>query len=156
MKLISMTQKLLELYKNFDDVNYRKDLVEYVNKSNNHANFRTKQLQLGDFVPTDKDGNVLEEPDNYSNTIIFIEGERRIYQQSLDNVIFEGFEVYYRDSETIILSDKKDNLIEFKSNGDIYVLDEYLVNTIEQALFFFERDEQELTITPQAIKRFNL
>jgi len=71
-------------------------------------------------------------------------------------VLFEGFEVYYRDSETIIISDKKDNLIEFKENGDIYVLDEYLVSTIEEALFFFERDDQELTITPSAIKQFNL
>ncbi len=63
-----------------------------------------RALRLGDFVPTDEDGNVLEEPNasmekyNHYNVVQstfqlrLYESDVSKYQTAKDKVIFDGFE----------------------------------------------------------------
>lgn len=139
MKLISMTQKVLEFEKEYpcsDKEDYNETNAKVLKTIINNANLLSKKLQLGDFIPTDKDGNVLEKPKILKeNGFKTYEKECEIYQQALDNVIFEGFE--YKNHE-IYLNDK------------IFRIGEFEDYTIEDLVKY------NLTITPQAIKRFNL
>lgn len=147
MKLISMTAKILEKFNEWnDDLNPDCQASgRYILGTNAYAKFLSKQLQLGDFVPTDKDGNVLTLEKCKLNCSCGEEAVkdcrediRNQYQQALDNVIFEGFEV--------VKIGKFGTLLKY-NDYDIILQDN---QTIEDLVKY------NLTITPQAIKRFNL
>ena len=101
-RLKSMTDFVLEQIKNFNAVVYD-DLetasINLIERIENYANFQKQPLKLEMFVPSDEDGNVLEEPkieEEYVDehtTQIFAQ-----YQYDLDKakekVLFEGFKIY--------------------------------------------------------------
>lgn len=81
--------------------------IEFRIKSRNHRKFINEKLTLGMFVPTDEDGNILEEPEYYELWKSFgsytqkgesIVVECRKYHEALSNVIFEGFDSYKLDN----------------------------------------------------------
>lgn len=103
-KLISMVEFVLETVD--------KDVESFINLENqivneyflieNYANFLSQPLTLGMFVPCDEEGNVLEEPYNYSDWRKSNNFDRhnyddveilQQYQQAKEGVLFEGFEV---------------------------------------------------------------
>jgi len=55
-----------------------------------HAKLTNRQPSLGDFVPTDEDGNVLKKPDIHSLDHSIAVAIHQEYQQALDRVIFKG------------------------------------------------------------------
>ena len=113
-KLISLSEYVLNLNPS------RGQIVDY-------ATFLNRKLELGFFIATDDDGNVLEKPDikNYTG-----KDTRNIdyyqdcikYQQALKKVLFKGFEVrklfkdrYYLeiDNETILIYEIGNNECKF-------------------------------------------
>jgi len=77
-----------------------------------YAKFLKQPLTLGMFVPCDDEGNVLEEP---IETIGGVELYAKTYNQALDKVVFDGFEVSY-DGVNLITVSKDDVYIEFYTN----------------------------------------
>jgi len=100
MKLISMTEKVLQLSK---DLGIGGDTFhDFYLKSTYYANFLSQPLTLSMFLPC-VDNVPLEEPIkyknwcnyNYSGTDIGFkdEAECRAYDKAKENVLFEGFEL---------------------------------------------------------------
>ncbi len=124
MKLISMKQMLHEI----DDYvresqNFRRGIDLLIE----HSDLIETPLKLGQFIPCDKEGNVLEKPQKYDlfksvDRLFHIETIQicKQYQEALDSVIFEGFEIeemkdYYiiqKDGINIWLSWNKSKTIE--------------------------------------------
>jgi hypothetical protein len=84
MKLISSTDFTLEKKKGepFLRYNHKQCL--------NYANFLKRPLELGMFIPCDKEGNVLKKP-NVKRTTPFNSDIARKYQEAKERVLFEGF-----------------------------------------------------------------
>jgi len=137
MKLQSHLQ-----YENSLDLQFLSD-AEFRIKSKNHRVFQSKKLELGDFVPCDEYGNVLEEKCIFNTTdedYIFNSDAFDKYQQAKEKVLFEGFEVCNRTSKINCVVHKEDHItLSLLKEKTI----EYLVN-------------RNLTLTPNAIKQFNL
>lgn len=105
MKLQSMTDFVL--HESFGVGNEIINNDVFYNKVSRYAKFLKKLLNLGMFVPCDLDGNVLNEPENYSHYILdnyefdklkivycnewFIACEQ--YQQAKERVLFKGYYV---------------------------------------------------------------
>jgi hypothetical protein len=96
-KLISMTDFVL---KQFNDLLAWKISEQvYILHVSEYAKFFSQPLQLGFFIPTDLDGNVLEEPkaENYSGKTKYWAQDFREaqdeYKKARERVLFEGFEV---------------------------------------------------------------
>lgn len=79
----------------------------------NYAKLTNRQPKLGDFVPCDDEGNVLEKPKGFDNKKILSGADYQTpdwmlrcqqYQQALDRVIFKGdWEIHYiNETETCI------------------------------------------------------
>ncbi len=104
-----------------------------------YANFLKLNLELGFFIPTDKDGNVLEEPiekligmkPNNDFEYAFDEKELKQYQEAKERVIFKGFEAKYSQSGKVIFAingyytfdvwakDLKPRMINYKTIEDL-------------------------------------
>lgn len=135
MKLISMTAFVLEQEPKLDE-SYKvaENAIESIFK---YANFLKKPLTLGMFVPTDEDGNVLEEPreDDHSFYTHNNKSVQEEYSEAKERVLFEGFE----------LSDDKLYL-----EGIFYLnINDY--KNIEDLMFFGAID-----LTPYALKQIGL
>ena len=85
--LISMTDFVLEQDEK------RVGMRDYCNLIVNYANFLKKPLELWMFIPCDKDGNVLEEPDEFSSYYDDIK-----YQETKERCLFQDHDL---DLETI-------------------------------------------------------
>ena len=98
-----------DLMKNNDSDDTQKTLIASTRKLQllaKHCEFLQKPLTLGMFVPTDEDGNVLEEPDFFSGDYddngfgdvdkYQYKLDSKQYQQAKDRVLFEGFEIFDR------------------------------------------------------------
>jgi len=133
-RLISMTDKVLELEKDFNFGNI--GFQHYTNKTCNYANFLKLPLKLEMFVACDEDGNVLIEPTEH-NPIYWSDQ----YKNACEKVLFEGFEVCNRTSkiDCIVLNQEDHVTLSLLKGKTI----EYLVN-------------RNLTLTPNAIKQYNL
>lgn len=155
MKLISMTEFVLEQEKQMTENDSYEFAFGMSSRMINYAKFLTKQLELGYFVPCDEDGNVMLLPGSapiYTHSLEYIDE----YQQVLDKVIFEGFEV---KSKNIISSGFEEMLFLPFNNGntEVYVTDFTQENTKETLCYTIEDIiKYNLTITPQSVKRFNL
>ena len=93
--------------------------AEYlVNNYQHFMDFLKQASQLYMFVPCDKEGNVLEKPECYQSKLLPVEVKAgghvygsyenyvEQYQQALDRVIFDGFEVakgVYKNTYTNLL-----------------------------------------------------
>ena len=100
--LIPMTDFVLE---QLNEQNSRtKPMREVFNSLEKYAKFLKQPLKLEMFVPCDEDGNVLGEPEIYSQWVCEnfndeLENEERInqckdYHQAKEKVLFEGFKIY--------------------------------------------------------------
>jgi hypothetical protein len=82
--------------------------MDCINDVLKYSNLTNRAPKLGDFVPTDEEGNVLEK----------YKCEVEDYEQALSRVIFEGFEVVYADeSHVSVIMNKGTTLIHFR--GDV-------------------------------------
>lgn len=92
MKLISMVDYVLgqiEWQKENNKVEKDKPFTRHValERNENYAKFLSMPLTLGMFVPTDEDGNVLEEPEK----IFGLHWKNEDYNKAVENVVFKGF-----------------------------------------------------------------
>lgn len=116
------------------------NILQFRNNITNYANFLKQPLILGMFIPTDENGNVLEEPDlslyeDYENRNEY-DKQYQQYQQAKYRVIFEGFELI------------NDELI---NNGILFWVGKFDGNeTIENCI------ASNLTITETAVKKYGL
>lgn len=92
MKLISMTDFVLS--QTTPDWLELCEFEENSYKIYNYAKFLRQTLEFSMFIPCDKDGNVLEEPD--CNLDINIQ-EMKEYQQAKERCLFCGFEIGSKD-----------------------------------------------------------
>jgi hypothetical protein len=144
MKLISCTDFVLEQEKKGMQNTDRPLRFERILK---YAKFLKQPLTLSMFVPTDDDGNVLEEPKCmyiYNTQCFECTADEmyrcRKYNEAKERVIFEGFEL--------------DNTPSLKIIRGIYItgfLPKFLENkTVEDLI------KHNLTITPNAVKTYQL
>jgi hypothetical protein len=59
----------------------------------NYTNFITQTIILGQFIPCDKEGNVLEKPKEHLTNRSLYYKEFDQYQEAKERVLFKGFEV---------------------------------------------------------------
>lgn len=143
MKLISMTDFVLEHPATTD---YEWQLSKHLK----YANFLKQPLTLGMFVPTDEDGNVLEDlkyccdghhcgckgmPINVCS-----HKEIEVYVQAKERVFFEGFELSLEDE---CIYQKDENFI------DLVALTAFTIDEISTW-------DEEIILTKSAIKQIGL
>lgn len=134
----------------------------------NYSNFLSMTLEKWMFIPSvfiDGKWIILEDPNlnNYKSSPFCETGLCKAYydeveqfQQAKANVIFEGFQIYFQDEESIIFINTKGELIEFRTNGEVICFDEYLITSIEDFLFYAKKEKSILTLTPEAVKKYEL
>ena len=95
MKLISMTAfvfKQAMITVTAKSVKEDFDPVNKLNAINRYAEFLIQPLFLGMFVPTDENGNILEEPERiHFNDGFDYKAELDVYNEAKYKVLFEGF-----------------------------------------------------------------
>jgi hypothetical protein len=128
MKLISMTDFLLQENKDLSLKNSFRQCINY-------AIFLKQPLKLEMFVPCDENGNVLEEPINYSAYEVKMSGKDfrfnfidcQEYEQSKEKVLFEGFQIATnKEGEKVILGDYTCLKVSDLENGDVEDLVKYV------------------------------
>lgn len=97
-KLISMVDYVL--HESFGYGNEFTTAQDFIDKVTNYANFLKQPLTLGQFVPCDEDGNVLEEPNNDFRGHENYSKRLDIYNEAKSRVLFEGFEAHESNSKT--------------------------------------------------------
>jgi hypothetical protein len=135
MKLISMTDYVLEQHEKEVTVNYgfKDKLINTVN----YAKFLKQPLTPGMFVPCDEDGNILDHPNiarGSGGTGIY-NALMNQYQEAQERVLFEGLEHVF---------------LNMSSMGDVLIKDDILTGYVEDLMKY------DLTLTPNAIKIFNI
>jgi hypothetical protein len=133
----TMVQYVLEKMNNTKPI----DFVKAIHEINNYAKFLSTPLSLGMFIPTDEDGNVLEEPEYWKNfldysdrSVVGLKQEIYDYYDAKERVLFEGFEIC-----------KVNNEMAFRVNGrGLILLSEH--KTIEDLIKY------NLTLTENALK----
>jgi len=121
--------------------NWSKTLLSNENfwKVDKFAKLTNRAPHLGDFVPCDEDGNVLEKPERV-NYVIGVDGFDRFkedweqFQQAQSRVIFKGFSLrnYDKDSGvTVISTDELTHVLWFKENGKVLTFNGVEINRIE-------------------------
>lgn len=146
MKLISMTDFVLEQYNIESNNGSFVDAVRYKRLTNNYARFLSQPLELWMFVPCDEDGNVLEEP-KYYDLYINDYGSKDDYHESFKSLSNPGYKIfvdYQKAKERCLFIIKKLPKI---SELELLIDDE----TIELLTI---GDDVELT--PTAIKQIGL
>lgn len=157
MKLISMTEKVLQLSKNLGIGG--NTFYDFYLKTTYYANFLSQPLTLGMFVPCDENGNVLEEPKSWQNFLeyshISINGlkpEIYEYQKAKDKVLFDGFYIIGIEDCLFEIELKNNNLWLSFSKNDVIITDnttfEYSIKTIENIIKY------DLTLTESAKQQF--
>jgi len=141
-RLISMTDKVEELTLTF------KSKGEVLQKIVNNAKFRKLPIEKWMLVPCDEEGNVMKKP----SEVGFLGSQemqwdfyKQKYQQAKEKVLFEGFECNNYDS---ILKIENKNILIAQKVGKFNWM--FTFKTIEDLV------KHNLTLTPSAIKKFNL
>jgi hypothetical protein len=137
--LKSTTDFVLEVENNFDNSKYNQNY--WYEKIVNHAKTLKLKPELWMFVPTDENGNILEEPQMYERKLGFDEvdyeydeTEVKQYQTALSKVWFKGWQydgkedgfVYFKNNNKLLIFDIEKNTIEFIEN-----ILTYSIQTIE-------------------------
>jgi len=86
MKLISMTDFVFLMRENKEKDNIRRFWA-----CETYAKFLKQPLTIGQFVPCDLEGNVLEEPP-FLNSDNDIQNDCQLWEEAQSRVLFEGFE----------------------------------------------------------------
>jgi hypothetical protein len=103
--LISMTDFVLDCYKNAPIEDYHKENETFVNKVLAYAKFLKQPIKLEMFIPCDEDGNILEEPIEYQDYLkigqqgimhwgLNVYNQSKKYKKAKEKVLFEGFTLY--------------------------------------------------------------
>ncbi len=139
--LLGMTEFVLEQW----EFAGKEEIQKYYSIAK-YAYFLNQPLSLGMFVPTDENGNVLEQP---KAGMFGYEHIYNNYNKAKENVLFEGVE---------ILKDDDVNYISFKLNKiAIFVYDKNLKSFVVQTDWNIEKlIKYNLTITETAIKKYKL
>jgi len=149
MKLISMVEFVLEQ----DKINGGFGQEE-IDKVWEYANFLNQPLTLGMFFPCDEEGDILNEPYNGDNEDNLFECLVEEYKKSKNNVLFEGFEWNTADfcDEPMLELENKESVYFIYDDEDKNFQDseDNFINIIEDLV------KHNLTLTPNAIKQFNL
>lgn len=148
MKLISMTDYVLENITEVSDItNFSYSLLK-LKKVKNYANFLRQPLTLGMFVPCDDAENVLEEPfwqvefeKGKVASINLIEKSKQ-YQQAKSKVLFE-----FDGGINLIRNKENFFIIEDKNGVYLRTLKNNTSNTVESLLKF----SVEITLSQPAI-----
>jgi len=144
MKLISMTDFVLDTKQNLE---IGKDFVEVIC---NYANFLKQPLKLEYFIACDEDGNVLNDSEwkQYEGRTKGFDEIIQKHQQAKEKVLFEGFGIDYYNTTKSFLINYNNNIIgHYKSLPNYFV---WNAENIEGLI------DYNLTLTPNAIKQFNL
>lgn len=145
IKLCSMTDFVLEQRQEVEN-NAKNSIVtsytKLLDNIFNYANFLKQPLTLGMFIPTDENGNILEEPKiscACCKVCTCSEEYHKKYEQAQSKVLFKGFE-YSKGT------------LEFVSNrmGCIYPFPNVKNYTIENLIKY------DLELTESAIKQLGL
>ena len=134
MKLISMTDFVLEQFHQLPELPKEQHMTKAYMSCLNYAQFLKQPLTLGMFVPCDEVGNVL------------VSFEDR-YEESKERVLFEFFEVIHIDKVRITIQHEFQQL---DYNRIRERFEHY--NTIED----LTGCHLDLTLTPQGIKQIGL
>ncbi len=146
MRLISMTNFVLS--QKTPDWLELCEFEENSYKIYNYAKFLSQPLEFYMFIPCDKDGNILEEPnENISNL-----GYKKQYQQAKDRCLFYGFKIVSRNFRGISYK--------FIQNKDAYIgFSEQLTNKWEKVNDYNKIEDlvfYNLPLTKNAIKIIGL
>ncbi|QHB38691.1 hypothetical protein HWC92_gp19 [Flavobacterium phage vB_FspS_morran9-1] len=129
MKLISMTDFVLDKYKNAPIEDYDQVNETFINSVIKYAEFLKQPLKLEMFVPC-----VDNEPFNYSK-----HGNKKEFEQAKDKVLFENYSVVKQSTYFIVVD----------SHGRNVWLSWNESKTIESLI----NEVTEVSLTPNAIKR---
>ena len=149
MKLISMTDFVLEVEKNSYTQTEKYNIIEWQTKCEsfdkivNYANFLKQPLKLEMFVPCDEDGEILHPEFVGGKEVIYDSSVQDAmmdkvieYQQAKEKVLFEGFK--FKKTSTYCIIYKNDNAVWASWDNR---------KTIEELIHF------DLTLTENAIKK---
>jgi len=162
MRLISMVDFVLKQELKLDE-SY-KEASNAIESIFRYANFLKQPLELGMFVPCDDDGDVLEEPKNFSSdfedefnsvdrdSYVFAwYNDCKTYHVAKERVLFEGF--------TVKRFINKDNPCYVVSNGENEVTFHIGLYTFSKGVDFAKAIEDLIHIKPNltqsAIKKLN-
>jgi hypothetical protein len=141
MKLISMTDFVLECCQNSKLEEYNQVNETFVNKVIAYANFLKQPLKLEMFVPCDEDGNVLTQCEE----ICSCECDKiKNYRKAKEKVLFEGFELKDKGGWFTLMFEGN----YYKSFANFN--DTFKNKKIENFIAF------DLELTPNAIKQIGL
>jgi len=162
MKLISTDDYNLELETKKMDASYSEagKEAEKFRLSLNHTKFVKQSLELGMFIPTDKEGNVLTEPKRYRDYLEYpdsFDGNKEEmecweYQEAKERVLFKGRCRTEDDLDYFFLT----HLNMIKYNGYTSTFEwrkddiKHSLDTIEDLLII-----NDLTLTQSALKLIN-
>lgn len=118
MKLISISDFVLEHFELLENVPTQEEAIRHINTVKRYAEFLKQSLKLEMFVPCDEDGNIMEEPKktNYQVDVntkcsgwkyLYDSNDKLIgyyddrkwkedfvkFKQAKEKVLFEGFEI---------------------------------------------------------------
>lgn len=134
MKLISMTDFVLDRYKNAPLEDYDQVNETFINSVVRYAEFLKKPLTLGMFVPCDEGGNVLD----------CTEENLTEFNSAAERVMFEGFTLSHKNNIITLVTntnlESKDKSIGFGFKNGSH-------SNIESIVY------RKLTLTPAAVKQ---
>lgn len=157
MKLISMKDYMFLQYEVKREGNTKQEvMVKHVKVLYNYANFLNEPLTLGMFVPCDLEGNIFSEPKKigagYAEEAYTISLKQ--YKEAKQRLLFGGFNFKVADwcDEIVFELDFNGNYINYEHDDKIFIepIDEMKYKIIEHLLHL------NLTLTPQAIEKYNL
>jgi len=156
IKLVSMTDYVLNLDSKTSSSN------EFRMFAINYTEFLQTPLDLGMFIPCDKDGIPIDKPDKcyddkqkckvLCDKMCTESDYAKIYQEAEENVLFKGVSVLFTDISSIgIAIENYDFIINYsKLTGVLRNLQNGKLTTIEDLISF------DLTLTESAIKKFKI
>lgn len=156
MKLISMTDFVLEKSKNAPLEDYNQVNETFVNKVINYANFLKQPLKLEMFVPCDDEGNVLDckEWKQFEGKVTDLSFILEKHKKAKEKVLFEGFQANgIQEGYWCVELTNTDNWIIFHNNTVILENEfgeEICLYTVECLI------NLDITIAQSALKKIGL
>lgn len=108
MRLISMTDFVLEQFEKMPLQPTQQECVLHNLKIVNYANFLKQPLKLGMFVPCDEESNVLEEPNHLDYKYEKYKGELHFKSDYDRNKYCEKYEEFYQAKEKVLFIHAKE------------------------------------------------
>lgn len=145
MKLTSMTNFV------FQQIRQKQSTSEFKESVKKYAELLTQPLTLGMFVPCDKEGNVLEEPEpndlcgSFSKMQTGFHDEVK-YSEAKERVLFQEFGLSVGKEAVIYRNDEKDLIIRVHKEYKMFSVNGKQVVKIEELINY------DLTLSDSAFK----